>query len=54
MEQTYFVNMAYISIYIPGTDKRFSFHRYTQDDSATSHLIGIYEHNLTAVYAINL
>jgi len=36
MEQTYFMNMAYISIFIPGTAIRFSVHRYTQDDSATS------------------
>jgi len=54
MEQTYFMNMAYISTFIPGTDKRFSFHCYTQDDYATFRLIWIYEHNLTAVNTINL
>jgi len=54
MEQTYFMNMEYISTFIPGTEKRFSVHHYTQDDSATSHLIRIYEHNLTVVNAINL
>ena len=54
MEQTYFMNMEYISTFIAGTEKRFSVHHYTQDDSATSHLIRIYEHNLTVVNAINL